>query len=65
MDELSLDDVYDLLKTCEIPGSDDQLKKLRIRVRELLELNGRDWVVANRQKLIDEWEYIVSRGLMT
>jgi len=65
MNELSLDDVCDLLKTREIPGSAHELKKLCIRIRELVELNGKDWVMENRQKLLDEWGYIVRQGLMT
>ena len=65
MNELSLDDVFDLLHTREIPGSEDELQKLCIRIRELVELNGKDWVEANRQKLLDEWEYIVRQGLMS
>lgn len=65
MNELSLDNLFDLLKTQQIPGSAEQLKKLCIRIGELVELNGKDWVVENRQKLLDEWEYIVRRGLMT
>ena len=65
MTELSLDDVYDLLDSREIPGSADELKKLCIRISELLELNGKDWVVENRQYLLDEWECIVHQGLIT
>jgi len=65
MTELSLDDVYDLLDSREIPGSADELKKLCIRISELLELNGKDWVVENRQYLLDEWECIVRQGLIT
>jgi len=65
MHELSLNDVCNLLKTREIPGSADELKKLCIRIRELVELNGKDWVVENRQKLLDEWEYIIRQGSMT
>jgi len=65
MNELSLDDVLDLLNTRAIPGSADELKKLCIRIRELVELNGKDWVMANRQKLLDDWECIVRQGLMT
>jgi len=64
MNELSLDNLFDLLNTQQIPGSAEQLKKLCIRIGELVELNGKDWVVENRQKLLDEWEYIVRRGLM-
>jgi hypothetical protein len=65
MKELSLDNVSELLGTRNIPGSEKELKKLCTRIRELVELNGKDWVGENRQKLLDEWEYIVSRGLMT
>ena len=65
MKELSLDNVFDLLNTREIPGSADELKKLCIRIRELVELNGKDWVVENRQKLLDDWSYIVREGLMS
>ena len=65
MNELSLDEVCDLLDAREIPGSADELKKLCIRIRELVELNGKDWVRANRQKLLDDWGYIVRQGLMT
>jgi len=60
MIELSLD-----LGTRNLPGSDKELKKLCTRIRELVELNGKDWVMENRQKLLDEWEYIVRQGLMT
>ena len=65
MEELSLESVFDLLNTREIPGSAGELKKLCIRIRELVELNGEDWVVENRQKLLDEWSYIVREGLMS
>jgi hypothetical protein len=65
MEELSLERVFDLLNTREIPGSAGELKKLCIRIRELIELNGEGWVVENRQKLIDEWSYIVRAGLMS
>jgi len=65
MKELSLEKVFDLLGKSEISGSDKELEKLRIRIRELVESNGEDWVKANRQKLLFEWEYIVRQGLMT
>ena len=65
MEELSLERVFELLHTREIAGSAGELKKLCIRIRELVELNGEDWVVENRQKLLDEWSYIVRAGLMS
>jgi len=65
MIEISLDKVFDLLGTREIPGSEKELEKLCIRVRELVAINGDQWVKDNRQNLLDEWECIVRRGLMT
>ena len=64
MNELSLEKVFDLLGKSEISGSDKELKKLCIRIRELVESNGEDWVVQNRQKLLFEWEYIVREGII-
>ena len=64
MNELSLEKVFDLLGKSEISGSDKELKKLCIRIRELVESNGEDWVMQNRQKLLFEWEYIVREGII-
>ena len=65
MNELSLEKVFDLLGKSEIAGSEKELEKLCIRIRELVESNGEDWVKDNSQMLLDEWEYIVRQGLMT
>ena len=65
MNELSLEKVFDLLGKSEIAGSEKELEKLCIRIRELVESNGEDWVKANRQTLLFDWEYIVRHGLMT
>jgi hypothetical protein len=64
MNELSLEKVFDLLGKSEISGSDKELGKLCIRVRELVESNGEDWVKENRQELLFEWEYIVRKGII-
>ena len=64
MNELSLEKVFDLLGKDDIPGSDKELEKLCIRIRELVESNGDDWVKENRQKLFLECEYIVSQGII-
>ena len=64
MNELSLEKVYELLSTGDIPGSEKELKKLCIRIRELVDSNGEDWVRQNRQKLLFEWEYIVREGII-
>jgi hypothetical protein len=64
MNELSLEKVFDLLGNSEIPGSGKELEKLCIRVRELVESNGEDWVKAHRQDLLLEWNYIVRQGII-
>ena len=65
MAELSLEKVSDLLGMQKIPGSENELKILCVRIRELVEMNGEDWVRQNRQKLLDEWNYIVSKKIIT
>lgn len=64
MVELSLEKICDLLDTQNIPGSEKELKMLSIRIRELVEMNGEDWVRQNRQKLLDEWAYIVQQDVI-
>ena len=49
--------LYDLLGTRDIHGTSEELKILCVRVKELLEMNGEEWVRENRQKLLSEWEY--------
>jgi hypothetical protein len=65
MAELSLEKVGDLLGTQEIPGSENELKVLCVRIRELVELNGEVWVRQNSQKLLGEWDYIVRKKIIT
>lgn len=64
MADLSLKKVFSLLDTQHIKGSDKELKMLCIRISELVDLNGEDWVKESRQILRDEWEYIVSQGII-
>ena len=65
MKTLNLEDVYTLLETRNIPGSERELKKLCIRITELVRLNGEKWVQENRQKLLDEWMYIVRQKIIS
>jgi hypothetical protein len=65
MIELSLETVFELLGTRDIPGSAKEMEKLCIRIRELVALNGVQWVKENRQNLLDEWNCIVGQGLIT
>jgi hypothetical protein len=64
MNPLSLQAVFKLLGTQNIPGSTQELKILCARISELAELNGEQWIRENRQKLIDEWYYIVRQGII-
>lgn len=61
---LSLETVFKLLGTQNIPGSLRELEILCIRISELVELNGEDWIRQNRQPLIDEWYYIIRQGII-
>ena len=64
MTVLSLETVFKLLGTQNIPGSEKELKILCIRISELVETNGEDWIRNNRQQLIDEWYYIIRQGII-
>ncbi|MDX1708750.1 MAG: hypothetical protein R3274_09135 [Desulfobacterales bacterium] len=64
MKPLQLDVVFKLLGTQNIPGSAKELNILSIRITELVQMNGEQWVRENRQKLIDEWYYIVRQGII-
>ena len=64
MKPLALETVFKLLGTQNIPGSQKELKILCIRISELVELNGQEWIRKNRQTLIDEWYYIVRQGII-
>jgi hypothetical protein len=59
MAALSLEQVCELLGTSELPGSKKELDGLCIRIGELLELNGEDWICQNRSRLIEQWRCVV------
>ena len=59
MGALSLEKVRELLGTTKIPGNAKELQILRIRMGELLELNGEDWIRENRQMLLEQWSCVV------
>jgi len=62
MDALSPEKVCGLLGTAEIPGNDKELEILRIRMGELLELNGEEWIREHRQMLLEQWQRVVEMG---
>ena len=59
MGMLSLEKVRALLGTTAIPGNEKELQVLAVRLGELLELNGEDWIRANRRMLLDQWQRVV------
>ena len=65
METLNLEKVYTLLNSRNIPGSEKELNKLCTRITELVRLNGEKWVQENRQKLLDEWLYIVRQAIIS
>ncbi len=64
MKTLPPETVYRLLGTRSIPGTDVELQKLFLRISELAEMNGEDWIVQNRERLLREWEFAVQSGLL-
>jgi hypothetical protein len=65
MKTLNLEKVYTLLDTRNIPGSEKELEILCTRISELVRLNGEKWVEENRQKLLEEWRYIVQQSIIS
>ena len=53
-----------LLGEEDLPGTPEELAVLGTRIEELLRLNGREWVIRNRQKLLREWAFIVDRAMI-
>lgn len=59
MSALSLEKVYELLGTTEIPGERRETEVLCIRMGELLDLNGETWIRVNRRMLLEQWRSVV------
>lgn len=64
MDALTHDQLTALLGTQQIPGSKKEQAILRIRIGELVALNGEKWVRQNQKRLIDQWALVVENGLI-
>jgi hypothetical protein len=59
MSALSLEKVFELLGTTEIPGDRRETEVLCIRIGELLDLNGEEWIRVNRSMLMQQWQSVV------
>ncbi len=62
MAELSLEKVFHLLGTREVPGTGRELKALSTRIGELVGLNGEEWVHRHRRMLLEQWHHAVGPG---
>jgi hypothetical protein len=58
-----LDRLYAYLGTREIPGEPEALERLAIRLEELAAMNGANWVRANRQILLMQWQMALRPSL--
>lgn len=61
---MSRDAIFALLGSDDLPGSEEEQAILVQRIEALVRLNGEAWVVNHRRKLIQEWRYIVERGII-
>ena len=64
MKTLPQETVCHLLGTQNILGTAEEVLKLSIRISELVEINGQEWVIENRDRLLQEWEFAVRKGLV-
>ena len=64
MKTLTPETIYRLLGTRTVAGSDAELQKLFLRISELAAMNGEEWIVQNRERLLREWEFAVQNGLL-
>lgn len=60
MGALSLEKACELLGTGDVPGNERELMVLGRRLGELQELNGEEWIRANRRMLLEQWRFVVA-----
>ena len=61
---MRMETVRDLLDQEHISGSPQEREVLCTRIGDLVRLNGENWVRANRERLLREWETIVRMKLI-
>ena len=64
MAAISESKAIELLGNAQIPGTSEQRQKLFIRIGELVQLNGEQWVRDNCELLLREWELIIRQGYL-
>ena len=53
--------LFRLLRTREVPGTPEQLELFCIRLEELAEINGREWVFRHRERLLKQWAVAIGQ----
>ncbi len=61
---MRLEKVLAILGQEQIDGSPAELDALCTRIGDLVRMNGEEWVAANRQRLLREWEAILRMKLI-
>jgi hypothetical protein len=61
---MRIEEIATLLDKKDLPGSPEELAILGTRIEELIGLNGRQWVINHRRKLIREWAVIIERAVI-
>jgi hypothetical protein len=62
---MRLETMAALLGRNDLPGTPEELAVLGARLEDLIRLNGEQWVLDNRRKLLSEWEFIVARRIIS
>ena len=60
--QLPLETLFQLLQTRDIPGTPEQIALLCIRIGELADINGRDWVSRHRERLLKQWSTAIGHA---
>jgi hypothetical protein len=47
--------IAQLLDARDVPGTEEQLELLSVRLQELCNLNGKGWVRRHRRRLLRQW----------
>lgn len=61
---MRIEEVQTLLGRERIDGTAQELEVLCTRMGDLVRLNGEAWVVANRDRLLREWETILQKKMI-
>lgn len=64
IDGLMADRSIDLTELLgDVKGTDEQLAYLESIVRGLIEVQGEEWIKEHRDRLLEEWDYILELGV--